>query len=80
MRSSPQAGLSSAISTISFWGSTGTRGRSRAFDFHLQNSGKPFRCQRIKVSGLRMVSDCGHANSPESNTRVNRAASLARRD
>jgi hypothetical protein len=79
MRSSPQVGLSCAISTINFWSSAGTRGRPRGFDFHLQNSRKPLRCHRMKVSGLTKVRASRHANRPESNTRVNRVASLARR-
>jgi hypothetical protein len=41
MRSSPQAGLSLAISTISFWSSAGMRGRPRGLDFHFQNNRKP---------------------------------------
>ena len=79
MRSSPQVGLSRAISTISFCSSAGTRGRPRGFDFHLQNSRKPFRCQRMKVPGLKMVRASRHANSLESNTRVNFVASFTLR-
>src|SRR6266478_3509706 len=37
-----------------------------AFDFHLQNSRKPFRCHRMKVSGLTMVRASRHANRLES--------------
>ena len=79
MRSSPQVGFSLAISTISFCNSAGTRGRPRGFDFHLQNSRKPFRCHRMKVSGWTIVRARRHANRRESSTRVSRLASLARR-
>src|SRR5207245_6837348 len=44
-----------AIPTIRFRSSAGIRGRPRGFDFHFQNSRKPFRCHRIKVSGLTLV-------------------------
>lgn len=79
MRSSPQVGFSLAISTMTFTNSAGVRGRPRGFDFHLQNSRKPFRCHRMKVSGLTKVRAFRHANRLESNTRVNRVASVARR-
>ena len=79
MRSSPQAGLSLAISTISFWSSAGIRGRPRGRDFHFQNSRKPCRCQRTNVSGLTIVRACRQGKSLESNTRVNLAAALGRR-
>jgi hypothetical protein len=78
IRSSPQVTLLADMSAISFCRSAGIRGRPRAFDFNLQNSRKPFRCQRIKVSGLTTVRASRHANSLESNTRVNLAAASAR--
>ena len=79
MRSSPQVGLSFAIFTISLCNSAGTRGRPRRCDFHLQNSRKPFRCQRMKVSGWTIVRARRHANRRESSTRVSRLASVTRR-
>ena len=79
IRSSPQVTLLAHMSAISFCRSAGIRGRPRALDFHLQNSRKPFRCQRIKVSGLTTVRASRHANNLESNTRVNLADAFARR-
>jgi len=79
MRSSLQAGLSIAISTISFWSSAGMRGRPRGLDFHFQNSRKPCRCQRMNVSGVTIVRACRHGKTLESSTRVNLAAVLGRR-
>jgi len=79
IRSSPQVTLLADMSAISFCRSAGIRGRPRALDFHIQNSRKPFRCQRIKVSGLTTVRASRHANNLESNTRVNLADAFARR-
>src|SRR5437762_9757488 len=36
------------------------------FDFYLQNSRKPFRCHRMKVSGWTIVRARRHANRRES--------------
>lgn len=79
IRSSPYVTLFAAMSAINFCRSAGIRGRPRAFDFHLQNSRKPFRCQRISVSGLTTVRASRHANILESKTRVNFVAAFARR-
>ena len=79
IRSSPQVVLFAAMFAISFCRSAGIRGRPRTFDFHLQSSRKPRRCQRTKVSGLTTVRASRHANSLESHTRVNLVAAFARR-
>jgi hypothetical protein len=67
------------MAAISFRTSTGTRGRPRGFDLHFQNSRKPFRCQRMKVSGLTTVRASRQANSVDSNTGLNLVAGRARR-
>jgi hypothetical protein len=75
MRSSPQVGLLRAILAMRFCRSAGTRGLPLGLDFHLQNNRKPLRCQRGKVSGLRMTSASFHANHGERSAKVRRVAS-----
>jgi hypothetical protein len=53
--SSPRVGLSEAISTINLRTSVGTLGLPLDRDFHFQKNRKPFRCQRINVSGFTTV-------------------------
>ena len=79
MRSSPQVGLSVAISAISFRSWTGARGRPRGRDFHFQNKRNPLRCQRIKVLGLTMVRAVLQSNKRDSRASVKRMASVASR-
>ena len=52
IRASPQIGFSAAILRMSCRRLFGSRGRPRGLDFHRQNRRNPFRCQRMKVSGL----------------------------
>jgi hypothetical protein len=57
MRSSPHVRFDAAIIAISRCTSTGIVGRPGARDVQRQNSRKPFRCQRISVSGFTMTSN-----------------------
>jgi hypothetical protein len=77
IRSSPHEGLLRtiwAISCRSSWGIRGGPGR----DSHFQNSRNPFRCHRIRVSGLTMISACRHSKNLASSAMVKRTASVAR--
>src|SRR6185369_8347074 len=60
-RSSPQVGFSRTICTTSLRISFRRRGLP-ARDFHLQNSLKPFQCQRINVSGLTITNASFQSN------------------
>src|SRR5262249_41969983 len=77
-RSCPQVGLLVAISAISRRMSFGSRGLP-ARDRQLQNSLKPLRCQRIRVSGLTITRASFQSNSRDQNTRDSRAASFSLR-
>lgn len=79
IRSSPQVTLALAISAIRLWRSGGTRGRVHGLDLERQNSRKPFRCHRMKVSGLTTGRTSRQANRLESKTKVNFVAGFARR-
>ena len=77
IRSSPHEGLLLTMLAISCRSSWGIRGRP-ARDFHFQNSRNPFRCHRIRVSGLTMVKACRHSKNVASSAMVKRTASVAR--
>ena len=79
IRSSPQIGLSAAISRINFRRSLGKRGLPVGLDFQRQNSRKPFRCHRISVSGFTFNSELPHGNVRLRVAIVHRVASSARR-
>ena len=79
MRSSPHVRFAVAIVAISSRRSAGIGGRPAARDFQRQNSRKPFRCQRMSVSGSTMVSKRRHSTIRDKATSVMRVASSARR-
>ena len=79
MRSSPQVTFAVAICMMSFCKSTETGGLPLGRDFHRQNKRKPFRCQRMTVSGFTTTRMSLQSNSLLSVTIVNRVALSVRR-
>ena len=78
--SSPQLTFAVAISAIRTWRFFGTGGRPLGRDFHRQNKRKPFRCQRMRVSGLTTTSASLQSNSLLRVPIVNRVTLSVRRD
>jgi hypothetical protein len=78
IRSSPHDGLSRAMQRMSACRSAGINGRP-ARDFHRQNNRNPWRCRRRNVAGWTTANAWRQSNPRASQTRVKRAASVARR-
>ena len=74
----PTTDFSAAIRRINSRMSLGRRGLLEGFDFQRQNSRNPWRCQRMKVSGLTTTSDIRQSNSRLTVTISHLVASLAR--
>jgi hypothetical protein len=79
IRSSPQIGLSSAISRINCRRSLGKRGLPIGLDFQRQNSRNPLCCHRMSVSGFTFTSELPHGNIRLRVAIVHRVASSVRR-
>ena len=77
IRASPQIGFSAAILRMGCRRLFGSRGRPRGLDFHRQNRRNPFRCQRMKVSGLTTRSAERQAKSLPTVAITNRIESVA---
>src|SRR5215831_11637545 len=79
MRSSPQLTFSAAICRINCRRFFGKQGLAGGFDFQCQNSRKPLRCQRMRVSAWTFTSPLRHGNMRLSVAITHRVESLARR-
>lgn len=78
MRSCPQVGFSRAMRRMMACKSLGKGGRP-GWDFHRQNSRKPWRCQRMRVTGFTITSALRQSKKRLSQISAMRVASLARR-